>query len=105
MTDDHREARRRWCLCADIAWTEAGPGRMAVVAFAVGRPVVLEGSAAVVWARLVEHTAPRFSAEEIAGPLAQQHGIAQERVTEDVLGFFRTLHTEGLISPAEGGAE
>lgn len=61
-----------------------------------GAPVILKGSAALIWLAATDDPPPEGPAA-VAARIAQQTGLAVEELREDVVTFLRTLVEQGLL--------
>ncbi len=85
---------------ARAAWIEDGENASPVVyaaALAHGRPLVLGGSAALIWIALAEFSGPA-SASEVAEVLADTYGLEVDTVLGDVSSFLEALVDHGLAT-------
>ncbi len=86
----------RWAIRTDVAWTDVA-GRIAALPLAEpwSQPVVLGGSAEIIWRALGDGPA---DVGAVVARVAELAGVQAEAVADDVAGFLRELEREALVT-------
>lgn len=81
-------------MVAEVA--NGGEGRTALLHFAAMQPVILEGSAAVIWSLIDGHATDL----EIVQRLASHYSESVDVISTQTLSFLGSLADQHLIEPA-----
>lgn len=86
---------------ARLAYVEGDPAdddkeRVYLLLLPDGRPVLLEGSAAVIWLTAAQ------GADDVGGAVAGRFGVPREKIEDEVISYLTVLCAQGLLEPLPG---